>query len=75
MEKLKKNRIPRKFNRIIVEMLIDTSCNKVGDILHIYKNDCGSNYLALNKRTGNYAYMFASMLRNNDLCKIIQIEV
>lgn len=72
MEK-SKNRIPRKFNRIIVEMLIDTSCDKAGDILHIYKNDFG--YLTLNKRTGNYAYIFASYLRNNDICKIIQIEV
>ena len=54
-------------------MLIDTSCDKAGDILHIYKNDFG--YLTLNKRTGNYAYIFASYLRNNDICKIIQIEV
>lgn len=58
------NRIPRTFNRIIGKILIETSCDHPGDILHICKNDCGSGYLALNTRTGKHAHVFASMLRN-----------
>lgn len=65
------NRIPRKFNRITGEMLIDTNMSKQGDTLHIFKNDSG--YLALNLRTGKYAYMFVSMLRNNKVFKLIEV--
>lgn len=65
------NRIPRKFNQIVGEMLIETNMNKSGDVMHVYKNDFG--YLALNTRTQQYAYMFASMLRNSDLFKLIEI--
>ena len=38
---MKKNVIPRKFNRIICKMLVPTSESKIGDIFHIYKNDFG----------------------------------
>ena len=47
---MKKNVIPRKFNRIICKMLVPTSESKIGDIFHIYKNDFG--YLAFNTNTG-----------------------
>lgn len=66
-----KNRIPRKFYGITGEMLINTSHASAGDVLHITKNNYG--YLALNKRTGKYAYMFPSMIRNAEIFKINEI--
>ena len=66
-----KNRIPRTFYRITGKMNVDTNFNKVGDILHIFKNNFG--YLALNERTGTYSYCFVSMIRNQDIFKIISI--
>lgn len=65
------NRIPRKFARITGEMLIKTNLDEKGDILHVFKNDCG--YLALNTRTGIYAYIFPSMLRNLEIFKITEV--
>lgn len=65
------NRIPRKFNRITGEVLVDTNLDIAGDTLHVFKNDFG--YLALNKRTGKYGYMFASMLRNSDVFSVTEI--
>lgn len=68
----KSNRIPRRFDRITVTMHTETSHDKPGDVLHVYKNNSG--YLALNTRTGIYAYMFAAMLRNAEICTITSIE-
>ncbi len=68
------NRIPRKFNRITGKMLVDTSMDKKGDIIHVYKNDCGTGYLELNIRTNKYAYGFVSMLRNAELFELMTIE-
>lgn len=67
----KKNRIPRKFYGITGEMLIETSCDKPGDVLHITKNDFG--YLGLNSHTGKYAYYFPSMLRDAEIFKITEV--
>ena len=67
-----KNRIPRAFNRIVGKVLIDTSCDKSGDTLHVFKNDIG--YLALNKRTGRYAYAFASLLRDANVFELVEID-
>ena len=69
--KTKKNIIPRAFSRITGTMLIQTSCDKPGDVLHIFKNYSG--YLALNTRTGKYAYAFPSMLRNAEIFKITEV--
>ena len=66
-----KNKIPRKFYRITVEMLINTSEGIKGDICHIFKNRHG--YFSLNTRTGKYADMFLSMLRNAEIIKITEI--
>lgn len=66
-----KNVIPRNFKRIVAEMLIDTSCDKKGDIVHLFKDECG--YRELNTRTGLYARPFVSMLRNGEYVKIIEI--
>ena len=68
------NRIPRKFNCIIGKVLVETNTDKPNDILHIYKNDCSTGYLALNTRTGKYAYAFVSMLRNSNLFEVIEIK-
>lgn len=67
-----KNRIPHNFNRITCKMLIDTNMDQAGDVLHVYKNNSG--YLALNTRTGKYAYVFAAMLRNADVVHITDIS-
>lgn len=68
------NRIPRKFNSIKGKMLIETNMNQTGDILHIYKNDCGTGYLAYNTRTNKYAYVFASMLRNAEIFELLEVS-
>lgn len=68
---MKSNRIPRQFYRIIVECNIETNFTKSGDILYIYRNDCG--LLALNTRTGKYGYIFMTMIRNPEIIKIIDI--
>ena len=56
------------------EMLVNTTVSRIGDVMHIFKNDCGTGYLALNMRTKKYAYMFASMLRNPELFKLVSVE-
>ena len=66
-----KNVIPRNFNKIVAEMLRDTSCDKKGDIVCVLKNQYG--YIELNTRTALYARPFASTLRNGDFVKIIEI--
>ena len=72
MKKENRNRIPRKFNQIIGKTLINTNVSQIGDIFHIYKNDCG--YLALNIRTGKYAYMLSDFIRNAEIFEIIEIN-
>lgn len=65
------NRIPRKFNKIVCEMLVNTNVSKIGDILHVYKNDYG--YAALNTSTNEYSYCFLSMLRNENVIRIKEV--
>lgn len=66
------NKIPRKFARIVGELVKETSIGSPGDVLHIYRNDHG--LLALNTSTGEYAYIFPEMLRNTEIVKITNIE-
>lgn len=66
-----KNVIPRNFKKIVAEMLIDTSCDKKGDIVHVFKDEYG--YIELNIRTGSCARPFAAMVRNGEYVKIIEI--
>lgn len=73
MSKKNNNRIPRKFNSIKGKILIKTNMDQPGDILHIYKNDCGTGYLAYNTRTNKHAYIFPSMLRNAEIFEIMEI--
>lgn len=69
---MKNNKIPRKFNRIVGRMLIDTNMNKANDIFHISKSDNG--YLAYNTRTEKYANFFVSMLRNSEVFELLSID-
>jgi len=71
---MNKNIIPRKFNCIIGKMLIDTNANKINDILHIYKNDVSTGYLALNVRTQKYYQCFVSMLRDTECFELIEVN-
>jgi hypothetical protein len=68
------NKIPRKFNKIVGKMMIDTNMDKAGDIIHVYKNNVSTGYLALNIRTQKHAYIFVSMLRNGHVFEITAIE-
>lgn len=65
------NRIPRNFYSIKFEMLIDTSETKKSDVILVSKNNYG--YLAYNKRTNRHFYTFVSMLRNENVCKILEV--
>lgn len=69
---MKKNRIPRKFNRIIGKMLIDTNVSKAGDVIQIRKDENG--YLGLNTRTQKKASFFVSLLRNGEVFELISVE-
>ena len=68
------NRIPRKFNRMVIKTKIETSESKAGDVFYVYKNNCGTGYLGYNTRTGKYCYICSSMLRNNVIVEIQEIE-
>lgn len=65
------NRIPRRFSRIMGEMLIETSETRPGDIIRVYKNNMG--YLAYNPRTNRHFYVFVSMLRDSEIFKVNEI--
>lgn len=66
------NKIPRKFNRIVGRMLINTNVDKTNDIVHIQKTERG--YLAFNTRTQKYAVPFISMLRNGEVFELVSID-
>lgn len=68
----KNNVIPRKFIRITCKMLIGTNVNKPGDVLHVYRNDSGLR--AMNTATGEYFYMFPSILRDPLLCEFLEVK-
>lgn len=69
---MKNNKIPRKFNRIVGRMLIDTNMSKANDILYISKNDDG--FLAFNTRTKEYANCFVSILRNSEVFELVSVD-
>ena len=68
----KKNVIPRKFIRITCKMLTETSENKTGDVLRVYRNNFG--LCALNTATGKYFYISPSILRDSNLCDFLEVE-
>lgn len=67
----KNNVIPRKFNKIKGEILINTSLTGIGDIIYITKDEKG--YLGYNINTNKYARVFVEMLRNSKIFKIIEV--
>lgn len=68
------NRIPRKFDRIIGEMLVKTNCGKIGDTIHVCKNEF-NEYIGENIRTGERYNFPVSTLRIKEVFKIINIEI
>lgn len=68
---MKNNVIPQKFYNIAVKMLINTSESIPGDIIQVSKNDFG--YLGYNKRTNRHFYIFVSMLRNKNICELLEV--
>lgn len=68
---MNKNKIPRNFYGIKAKILIDTSGGKAGDVWNISKNDSG--YLGLNTRTQKFFYLFPAMIRDGNICEIIEI--
>lgn len=66
------NYIPRKFNLIKGEILIETAATEPGDDLHVTKNDLG--YLALNKRTGTYFYISRDVLYDEKSFEITTVD-
>lgn len=68
----KNNVIPRKFIRITCKMLTETSENKTGDVLHVYRNDFG--LCAMNTATGKYFYISPFILRDTQWCEFLEVE-
>ena len=68
------NIIPRKFNRIVGKMLINTNMDKVNDIIYITKDEY-NRYLAFNTRTNENACCFVGMLRNAEIFELIKVEI
>ena len=68
----KNNVIPRKFYHIACKMLTETSANKPGDVLHVYRNDLG--FCALNTATGKYFYISPAILRDSLFCEFLEVE-
>ena len=66
-----KNRIPRNFCGMFIEMLTDTSGGKAGDVFYISKND-RNEYTGINERTQQSYLFFAAHLRDGDYIKILR---
>ena len=66
MNKTKNNRIPHAARTLQVEFLTDTSSNKKGDIVKVYKNDFGW----VGEANGKHYYFPVAMLRTPEVCKI-----
>ena len=68
---MKNNVIPRNFHNITVKILVPTSKTAPGDIILVSKNDFG--YIGYNRRTNRHFYLFASMLRNKEICQFVEV--
>lgn len=67
------NKIPRKFNEIIIKNKVETSGGKIGDIFKVVKNEYGE-YIGTKTNTKEKYSFFLSMLRNNNLVEILEIN-
>ena len=65
------NRIPREFDLITAETLVDSSAYKKGTIVQIFKDDHGY----LSKAVGETTFYreFVSRIRNENLYKILSV--
>jgi len=68
------NKIPRKFNKIIMELTSNTNAGKVGDIMYVTKNEF-NDYIGLNTRTKQSFNCPVGTLRIKEVFKIINIEI
>ena len=65
------NRIPRKFHVIKAEAVSETSANKPGEIVYIFKDDDG--YILRKPGCKTVYRTFASHLRNENLYRFINV--
>lgn len=68
---IKPNRIPRKFYRLYITMLIETSAAAPGDRATVYRDEY--NELIMETESGKKYRVFISMLRNPEVVKIDRI--
>lgn len=67
------NKIPRKFNEIVIKTKIKTSSGKIGEIFNIVKNEYGE-YIGTKTNTGEKYSFFLSMLRDANLIEVLKIN-
>lgn len=66
------NVIPRQFIKITGKMLIKTSCDEIGDIVTVTRNEY-NQLTEVNHRTGERACPFISMLRNAQIFELLEV--
>ena len=69
---LRRNVIPRKFNKIVGEMLINTNTNNRGDLVEVFRDDFGCHMR--NMRTGEIAWANLSIIRTPKLFKFKEVK-
>lgn len=69
---MKKNRIPREFNRITGKMLVKTNVNNANDTIYIYKEERGLSLF--NPKTQENVHCFLSMIRNGEVFEFLTVE-
>ena len=67
-----KNKIPRKFNKIIGKVKVETNLSNPGDTIHIVK-DKFNRYIGTNTATGLTGDYSISMLRNASVFEVVEI--
>ncbi len=65
------NRIPRNTKKIVGKMLVDTSCNRAGDIVHFTREE--QDFIGYNPRTEQRSFTFIGMLRNSNIVEFLEV--
>ena len=68
----KGNVIPRKFNKIVGEMLINTNIHNRGDLVEVFRDDFGCHMR--NMRTEEIAWANLSIIRAPELFKFKEVK-
>ena len=66
------NRIPRKFNYMLIKAVTDSNAGKPGDVFEVVKNDNGG-YSGTNLTTEKEYHIFPSHIRNEHLFEIVRV--